>query len=113
MNGSLEQTAASGDGPSAVAAIADKLRDRAGRLHSRGVQALWVFGSVARGEADSRSDIDLLAEFDPQTPISLVTLASLRAELSELLGAPADLVERGSLEAGVRAAAERDAVRVL
>jgi predicted nucleotidyltransferase len=40
-------------------------------------------------------------------------LASLRAELSDLLGAPVDLAERGTLRPAVRAAAEREAVRVL
>jgi len=58
--------------------------------------------SVARGDAQADSDIDVIAEFDAKAPVSLVGLASLRAELSELLGAPADLVEhrapRGAAE---------------
>jgi hypothetical protein len=43
-----------------------------------------------------------------------VGLASLRAELAALLGAPAALAERGALPPGpARDAAERDAVRAL
>ena len=31
----------------------------------RGVSNIRVFGSVARGEADSKSDIDLLVDLEP------------------------------------------------
>ncbi len=89
----------------------DTLRAHAQALRDRGVTGLWIFGSVARGEA--RSDVDLLAEFDPDARLSLVGLASLRAELSELPGASATLVERSALRPPVRDAADREAVRVL
>jgi len=88
------------------------LRAHGPALRKRGVARLWVFGSTARGEARADSDIDLLAEFDPDAKLSLVGLSSLRADLSDLLGAPADLVERGTLRPTVGAAAEREAVRV-
>jgi predicted nucleotidyltransferase len=71
----------------------------------------WVFGSVARGDANPGSDIDLLADLDPMMPLSLVGLASLHAELSELLAAPVDLAEREVLRPAVRQTAERDAVK--
>jgi predicted nucleotidyltransferase len=99
--------------PPELAAVLARLRDHAQSLRDRGVRGLWVFGSVARGEAGVDSDVDLLADFDPQSPLSLVGLASLRAELSDLLGVPADLVERDALHPAARAEAEREAVRVL
>ena len=40
------------------------LRALEAELRYRGVRALRVFGSIARGEADRTSDIDLLAEID-------------------------------------------------
>jgi predicted nucleotidyltransferase len=89
------------------------LRGHAGLLRERGVTGLWIFGSVARGDAGAHSDIDLAAEFAPAIPLSLVRLASLRAEISDLLGAPADLVERGALHPAVREAADREGIRVL
>ena len=91
----------------------NKLRSQTEGLRHRGVIGLWVFGSVARGDAHLGSDVDLIAEFDPDAGLSLVGLASLRADLSDLLGAPADLVERGVLHPEIREAAEREAVRVL
>lgn len=94
-----------------LAAVLGRLRAGADGLRARGIASLSVFGSVARGEARPGSDIDLLADLDPAKPLSLVGLSSLRAELSDLLGAPADLVERGSLRKAVRLAAEREAVR--
>jgi hypothetical protein len=47
---------------------------------------LWAFGSVARGEAWTDSDIDLVAEFDPTARVSLTGLASLRADLADFAG---------------------------
>ena len=96
-----------------LSVVVSRLRAHAPALMSRGVTDLWVFGSVARGDARPDSDVDLLTEFDPNAPLSLVGLASLRADLSDLLGAPADLVERNTLHPRVREAAEREAVRVL
>ena len=89
------------------------LRSDRSWLSRHGIVGLWVFGSVARGEAHPGSDIDLFASFDPDASLSLVGLASLRAELSDRLGAPVDLVARDSLHAAVRDAVEREAVRVV
>lgn len=100
-------------GPPDLATILRTLRTHGAALRQRGVTGLWVFGSVARGEAAVDSDVDLLAAFDPAARLSLVGLASLRAELSDLIGAPADLVERDALRPAVREGAEREAVRVL
>lgn len=49
-----------------------------------------VFGSVARGEADENSDIDLLVHFGPDA--SLFDLIGLRQDASELLSAEVDIV---------------------
>lgn len=95
-----------------LATVLGTLRAQAQPLKQRGLVGLWVFGSVARGDARADSDVDLMAEFDPAAEMSLVGLASLRADLSDLLHAPADLMERSALRPTVRAAADREAVRV-
>lgn len=99
--------------PPSLTAVLSSLRPHASTLAGHGVTGLWVFGSVARGQAGPDSDVDLLVEFGVQARPSLLGLASLRVELSELLGAKADLVERETLLPAVRTAAERDAVRVV
>lgn len=73
-----------------------------------GVTNVRVFGSVARGQDDERSDVDLLVDVPPAT--SLFTLVALERELSELLGAPVDVVPSEGLKDRVRVAAEREAV---
>ncbi len=56
-----------------------------------------VFGSVARGEADSKSDIDLLVDLEPGR--SLFDLGGLLMDLQDLLGHKVDVVtERGLRE---------------
>ncbi|TVQ32047.1 MAG: nucleotidyltransferase [Phycisphaeraceae bacterium] len=56
------------------------------------VRELCIFGSAARGLMTPESDIDLLAEFGPDASPSLLDLARLRNELSDLFGRPVDLV---------------------
>jgi uncharacterized protein len=50
----------------------------------RGAHNLRVFGSVARGEANEKSDLDLLVAWDPDR--SLLDHAGLVQDLQELLG---------------------------
>ncbi|PKL64523.1 MAG: nucleotidyltransferase [Methanomicrobiales archaeon HGW-Methanomicrobiales-3] len=59
-----------------------------------GVTSIGVFGSYARGEADSGSDIDLIVEFDRPIGWELVDLTDL---LESRLGQRVDLVLRRSL----------------
>ncbi len=98
--------------PPALAEVVARLRRREAELRARGVASLSVFGSVARGEARPDSDIDLAVTFEPAARVSLTGLAALRADLAEVLGAPADLVEWQSLRPHIREAAQREAVRV-
>lgn len=97
-----------------LAAVLGGLRLGAGALRRRGVRGLWVFGPVARGEAQPGSAVHLMAEFDAEARVSLVGLASLRAELSDLLGAPVELAERCALLSdAARDDAEQEVVRAL
>ena len=76
---------------------------------------LTLIGDYWSGRCEalpSAALVDLLAEFEAGTAPSLVGLASLRSELSELLGVTADLVEHSAMRPAVRVAAERDAIRV-
>jgi predicted nucleotidyltransferase len=68
------------------------------------VRELSVFGSAARGEMHSDSDIDLLVEFLPEAKIDLVDHAGLMLDLSKLLGRRVDLVSKRALKPLIRTA---------
>ncbi len=61
----------------------------------RGARAVWVFGSVARGESTPSSDVDFLVEFEPGR--SLLDQVHLIDEFGALLGIRVDVVARGGL----------------
>ena len=67
-----------------------------------------VFGSMARGENDSRSDVDLLVDLEPGR--SLLDLARLQRKLEELLTVKVDVVSARGLRDGVRETVLRDAL---
>jgi predicted nucleotidyltransferase len=50
------------------------------------------FGSVARRHTEVDSDVDLLAELDPDARIGLFALGALKRHLAELVGRPVDLL---------------------
>lgn len=56
----------------------------------------WLFGSFARGEDTSESDIDILVLLDYSQKIGL-RYFGMAIELEKLLGRQVDLVEEGQL----------------
>jgi uncharacterized protein len=64
------------------------LREEAPRLRARGITRLSLFGSMARGEAQPESGVDLLIEVEPESRFGLSELLDLQEELGELLGRP-------------------------
>lgn len=73
-----------------------------------GASNVRLFGSVARGEADERSDIDLVVDFDPER--SLLDHAALSLELQELLGRKVDVVSGRGLKPRIRERVMAEAV---
>jgi predicted nucleotidyltransferase len=61
-----------------------------------GVARLEVFGSVARGDADASSDLDLLYELAPGAKLGW-EIEDLQGELSRLFGRPVELVSKRAL----------------
>jgi uncharacterized protein len=75
---------------------------------AHGARNLRVFGSVARGQADARSDDDFLVEMEPGR--SLFDLGGLQYDLERLLGRRVDVVTERGLKARIRDRVLREAV---
>ncbi len=68
-----------------------------------------VFGSVARGEDDEDSDLDLLVDNIPgQT--TLASLARIKSQVEQLTGIQTDVATPGSLKARYREQVLQEAV---
>ena len=78
--------------------VSEKIMHRLRRLKPRfsemGIKRMRVFGSVARGEARSDSDVDLIVDLDRS--VGLIEFAGIKRQIEESLDRPVDLVtERG------------------
>src|SRR4051794_31663464 len=81
-------------------------------LERRGARDVRVFGSLARGDDDSSSDIDILVELhgDRSPGVELLTVLGLSEELSKALGARVEVATPRTLRAEVRDAVLGEAV---
>ena len=86
------------------------LREHETELKATGIAHLRLFGSVARGEQTHGSDIDLLADFDESTLMTLVKLCHIQHQISDLLGVEVDLIPSRGLRDFARENATREAV---
>ena len=85
-----------------------RLRDLKPELERRfGVIRIGVFGSVARGEEDADSDVDVLVELEEPIGWELV---DLQDRLEEVLGRRVDLVTVGALREEMSATVMREVV---
>jgi hypothetical protein len=73
-----------------------------------GARKVRIFGSVARGEADAASDLDLLVEMEPGR--SLLDLGGLLMELQDRLDARVDVVTEKGLRERIRDRVQKEAV---
>jgi uncharacterized protein len=73
-----------------------------------GARHVRVFGSVARGEADEKSDIDLLVELDAGR--TLLDHAALILDLEALLHRKVDVASVRALKPRIREQVFREAV---
>jgi predicted nucleotidyltransferase len=67
---------------------------------------------VARDEATDRSDVDILAEFEPGKGKSLLNWGAVQWRLAELLGTDVDLSCADWLKEPIRTRALAESVRV-
>ena len=92
--------------------IYTKLQERRGEIMAiaaeHGAYNIRIFGSVARGEDDSASDLDLLVDMEPDR--SLLDLGGLLMDLQELLECRVDIVTEKGLRGRIRDRVLKEAV---
>ena len=92
--------------------LRDELKNRREeiiRLASmHGARNVRVFGSVARGEADEKSDIDFLVDMEQGR--SLLDLGGLLMDLQDVLGREVDVVTERGLNPRIRDSVLKEAV---
>jgi len=85
-----------------------RLRSHETELRQAGVRRLSLFGSVARGDAEADSDVDIAIEFDPAAQMDLIRLVALERLLGNTLGRPVEILPEPVENPRLRANVERD-----
>lgn len=81
-------------------------------FRARGVDRLYLFGSVARDVAETRSDVDVFVDPDPARRFGFNEFMGVFELLQEQLGANVDYSTRDGLHKRLRPEIEKSAVRV-
>ena len=92
--------------------LIDALAAHEAELRGMGIASLEVFGSVANGQANDASDLDLLVEFN--RPVGFFHFFRVEGRLKEILGvAKVDLVMRSAVIDELKDIIYREAVPCL
>ncbi|MEQ9485543.1 nucleotidyltransferase family protein [Coleofasciculus sp. F4-SAH-05] len=80
------------------------------KLQELGVKSLELFGSVARDEARTDSDVDFLVEFSQ--PVGFFEFFRIQHYLEDILGCDIDLGTQDALREHLREPVLEDVIRV-
>ena len=89
-----------------------ELRGCLPEIRARGVRALYLFGSTARGLARDDSDVDIFIEAEQADRFNAFDLIDVKTLLERRLDAHVDLTTRDGLHPRLREQIEREAIRV-
>jgi len=103
--------AGEGEAPT-LAGVIRRLRQYEDELERLGIKQLYVYGSVARGEARPWSDVDLFADLADEERWNIVRWGHLLDRLEEILARRVDFAARRSLPEDVCRRADAEAVAV-
>jgi hypothetical protein len=73
-------------------------------------RSISVFGSYSRGENNSKSDLDLLVDFEET--VNLLDLVGLEMELSEKLKIKVDLITTNAVSKHLKPHIDRDLIKI-
>lgn len=90
------------------------LRSLEPSLRGQGLAHLYLFGSVARGDANSDSDVDVAFDVQPEVELkfSLIDQSRITRQIAAALNAKVDFVERAYLRPRIAKSAAEDMVQV-
>ena len=74
------------------------------------IHKAWIFGSFARGDHHTMSDIDVVVEADDR--LSLMSLFGIQEQLSSMLGQKIDIGFMKTLKPEIRKAIESDLIEI-
>ena len=81
-------------------------------FESKPIDKAWIFGSYARGEQTTSSDIDILVDFNEENYPSLFTHAGMICDLEDIFNLKVDLVPRKNLYPRVQKEVEKDKILI-
>ncbi len=94
--------------------VIDLIRQHEPDLQNAGVRGLSLFGSLARGEAKSGSDIDVVIQLDRDSSSEGLayfgTIEDIRERLQNLFGVHVDIVTEPVRKQDLKAEIERDRI---
>jgi predicted nucleotidyltransferase len=90
--------------------VLTKLQNNRDVMRRFSVKNLYLFGSVARGEGQEGSDVDILVEYEADARVGLFQFVRLRRELSNILGCAVDLATPDSLHKELKDDILREAI---
>jgi hypothetical protein len=90
--------------------IVGVLRSRQSALNHMGVRHAAVFGSVARGDENEGSDVDVVVEVDPAKVTTIFDIGEIQQSLEEWVGRSVDLARKDRLRPTVAFEVTQEAV---
>ena len=80
-------------------------------LRAEGISHVFLFGSVARGEADENSDVDLFYDYD-SARFGFLQFMRVRELAPEIVGGAVDIMPRDGIHPLIRDEVMAEAVQV-
>ncbi|MBI1384745.1 MAG: nucleotidyltransferase [Rhizobiales bacterium] len=91
--------------------LIERLRSARSALQDAGVMHAYLFGSMARGDADELSDVDVAVDLAPGVTVSPIELCRLERLITDATGLPADVTIREKLT-DIRDKVEAEAIEI-